>query len=197
MTLYMTAARIDEKGNASGGKSGDQTGKEVIVQTYGNYSRGWDGVLRLQQGKLTKAEYQRALNRLMHCAYLFAENDRIGYDQHERSTLYDAMSKRGWKMRYASHIGNCECDCSMLMGVVANCALKPIKAIQGTVPKSVYTGNMREIFTGLKGKTKWTWIDSGLNFTNGNGLKRGDILLNEGHHTALFMGNAKQGQYYC
>lgn len=195
--LYMVAAKIDENGNASGGKAGDQTGKEVMKQTYANYSKGWDGVLRLQQGKLTKAEYQRALNRLMRCACLFAENDHIGYDQHERSSLWDTMNKRGWKMRYAPHIGNCECDCSMLMGVVANCALKPIKAIQGTVPKDVYTGNMVEIFKELKGKSRWTWIESGINFTSGNGLKRGDILLNEGHHTALFLGSSNRGEYYC
>lgn len=193
----MAAARIDENGNARNGKAGDQTGREVMVQQYANYSRGWDGVLRLQQGKLTKAEYQRALNRLMHCAVLFCENDNLGYDQNQRETLWGYMSKRNWKMRYISHMGKTECDCSMLMGVVENCSLKPIKAINGVVPKTVYTGNMREIFTGLKGKAKWTWIESGLNFTNGIGLKRGDILLNEGHHTAMFLGNSKQGQYYC
>lgn len=197
MTLYQVAARIDENGKASGGNPGDQTGKEVMVYQYSNYSHGWDGVLRLQQGKLTKAEYFRALNRLMHTAVAIAENDNVGYDQSNRGSLWDYMSKRDWKMRYCSRISKCECDCSLLMGVVANTALKPIKAINGTVPKTVYTGNMREIFTGLKGKASWAWISSGLNFATGDGLKRGDILLNEGHHTAIFIGNTKQGQYYC
>lgn len=197
MTLYQVAARIDENGNVSGGSAGDQTNREVMVYQYANYSKGWEGVLRLQQGKLTKAEYYRALNRLMHTAVTIANNENVGYDQGNRGSLWDYMSKRGWKLRYCPHIGKCECDCSMLMGVVANTALKPIKAINGTIPKTVYTGNMREIFTDLKGKTSWTWVSSGLNFTTGDGLKRGDILLNEGHHTAMFIGNTKQGQYYC
>lgn len=195
MALYQIAARIDENGKASGGKSGDQTGREVMVHEYKNYP--WNGVLRLQQGKLTKAEYYRALNRLMRTAVTIANNDNVGYDQSNRTSLYTYMQKRGWKMRYCSKITSCECDCSELMAVVANVALKPIKAIDGTIPSTAYTGNMVELFTDLKGKAKWMWIDSGINFATGNGLKRGDVLLNTSHHTALFLGNVKTGQFYC
>lgn len=39
-------ASINEKGTAIGGKAGDQTGNEITVRSYYNYSRGWDCVLR-------------------------------------------------------------------------------------------------------------------------------------------------------
>lgn len=39
-------ASIDENGNARGGASGDQTGRETNVKPYYTYSRGWDWYLR-------------------------------------------------------------------------------------------------------------------------------------------------------
>lgn len=40
----IVAARINEKGTTTGGKTGDQTGKEICVHAYYNYP--WDCVLR-------------------------------------------------------------------------------------------------------------------------------------------------------
>lgn len=42
-------ASINEKGTATGGKTGDQTGKEVSVGNYYNPSYGWDYVLRYEK----------------------------------------------------------------------------------------------------------------------------------------------------
>lgn len=39
-------ASINEKGKATGGKKGDQTGKEIWVHPYYNYKSGWDVHLR-------------------------------------------------------------------------------------------------------------------------------------------------------
>ena len=39
-------ASINERGGATGGKSGDQTGREICVRSYYKYSKGWDKVLR-------------------------------------------------------------------------------------------------------------------------------------------------------
>ena len=39
-------ASINEKGKATGGKAGDQTGREICVRSYYIYSKGWDRVLR-------------------------------------------------------------------------------------------------------------------------------------------------------
>lgn len=39
-------ASINERGGATGGKTGDQTGREICVRSYYKYSKGWDKVLR-------------------------------------------------------------------------------------------------------------------------------------------------------
>lgn len=39
-------ASINESGRATGGKTGDQTGREICVRSYYKYSKGWDKVLR-------------------------------------------------------------------------------------------------------------------------------------------------------
>lgn len=43
----IVAARINEHGKATGGESGDQTGREICQQSYYNYP--WDAVLRYQE----------------------------------------------------------------------------------------------------------------------------------------------------
>lgn len=45
-------ASINEKGTVTGGKTGDQTGKEIWIRGYYEYSRGWDVHLRYK-GKNT------------------------------------------------------------------------------------------------------------------------------------------------
>ena len=42
----IVGARINENGKVSGGKTGDQTGSEIMVQNYYVYQYGWDCVLR-------------------------------------------------------------------------------------------------------------------------------------------------------
>lgn len=39
-------ASINESGRTTGGKTGDQTGREICVRSYYKYSKGWDKVLR-------------------------------------------------------------------------------------------------------------------------------------------------------
>lgn len=39
-------ASINEKGTATGGKTGDQTGREIYIRDYYEYSKGWDVHLR-------------------------------------------------------------------------------------------------------------------------------------------------------
>lgn len=44
-------ASINEKGTATGGKTGDQTGKEILIRSYRNYP--WDCVLRYNEESAT------------------------------------------------------------------------------------------------------------------------------------------------
>lgn len=51
---------------------------------------------------------------------------------------------------------------------------------------ATYTGNMRRCMTGTG---NFTWI------TDLSQRKRGDILLNESHHAAVYLGNGRLGQF--
>lgn len=44
-------ASINEKGTTVGGKTGDQTGKEICVRSFYNYKDGWDYHLRFEEKK--------------------------------------------------------------------------------------------------------------------------------------------------
>lgn len=50
-----------------------------------------------------------------------------------------------------------------------------------------YTGNMREVFIACGFKD----ITNGINLDTGDGLKRGDILLNRASHAAVYIGNGQ------
>ena len=97
----------------------------------------------------------------------FAENvakdDSHGYDQIDRN-------------------GNPNYDCSGLVIRAVDQAGIPVKKHGAT-----YTGNMKKAFlaAGFKDVTK------SVTLSTGKGLKRGDVLLNEGHHTAIYCGNGK------
>ena len=67
-------ASINEKGTTKGGKTGDQTGREITTREY--YDRPWDYVLRYPDSVLAD-EYTRKAEEI-------AADDRHGYDQINR-----------------------------------------------------------------------------------------------------------------
>lgn len=75
--------------------------------------------------------------------------------------------------------GNPNYDCS---GLVITAWKKA-----GVNTGATYTGDMYDAFLkhGFKNVTKQ------VNFYSGYGLKRGDVLLSPGHHTAMYCGNGK------
>ena len=187
MTLYTCGAHIDEKGRASGGKPGDQTGEEVSVSVYSNYAYGgWDGVLRYTGSGAT-----RVRNRMMKAAYRLASSNLVGYAQNTRTGLYYELKAFKWLLRKVKKITKCNTDCSTFMTAVANVAGVPIHKF-AALPDWIWTGVMVDEFT----DRGFEWIVSGINWNTGKGLKPGDILLNEANHTEMFMGNKKSGQLY-
>lgn len=48
-TAKLAQASIDERGRATGGQAGDQTGRETNIRTVYNYSHGWDCILRYSE----------------------------------------------------------------------------------------------------------------------------------------------------
>ena len=92
-----------------------------------------------------------------------ANDNRHGYSQYNR-----------W--------GNPDYDCSSLVVTVVQNSGIPVKSNGAT-----YTGNMYSVFLkcGFKDVTK------SVNLRTGQGLKRGDVLLNTKHHTEIYIGNGK------
>jgi hypothetical protein len=108
MAVKIGHASIDENGKASGGKVGDQTGKEVCVRTwYPGSGTGWNVMLICTDEVVAKlaADYMKAI----------CEDDDFGYDQGQRATGYLAIVNKNGKV---SNAIPSEFDCSSL---VASC----------------------------------------------------------------------------
>ena len=159
----------DEYGKYSGGSAGDQTGKEWRIIPY--YTRPWNCVLRHPNASVR--------NLIAQLAEQGANNDLIGYDQNERWTFWNQLKKVGY---YPVNINTkCEADCSagvisIVWAVGHLLGMYKLKELDAT-----YTGNMR---SGFKDAGFSVLTDSKY-LTSDKYLMRGDILLNDAHHTAI------------
>lgn len=110
-----------------------------------------------------------------------ARDDSHGYDQIHRMgpTDFDCsgLNIKGW----------------VEAGVPVNKAVKKTVTVNGkqktvTTPGATYTGNIRKAYLihGFKDVTK------SVDLATGRGLKRGDVLLREGHHVAQYCGDGKE-----
>lgn len=101
------SARIDERGQAHGGKAGDQTGGEVSTQNWYLHKQGKWRVFRCKdsfKAKLIAEDMQKA-----------CDNPHIGYDQWQRDTLFNASRPYGFDCSLVNV--DTECDCSALVRV--------------------------------------------------------------------------------
>jgi len=76
--------------------------------------------------------------------------------------------------------GNPDFDCSALVISAWETAGVKVKTAGAT-----YTGNMRKVFL----KNGFTDVVKSVNLRTGVGLQVGDVLLHEGKHTAMYIGN--------
>jgi len=74
-------------------------------------------------------------------------------------------------------------DCSSAVISAWQAAGVPVKTKGAT-----YTGNMKAVFLSCG----FTDVTSKVNRSTGSGLQRGDVLLNETHHVAMYCGNGKE-----
>ena len=95
----------------------------------------------------------------------WAKDDSHGYDQDYR------WGEKG------------DYDCSSAVIQVWQNAGVPVKSGGAT-----YTGDMKNVFL----KNGFKDITASVNRGTGTGLKRGDVLLNEAHHVAMYCGNGKE-----
>ena len=166
MAVKIGHASIDENNAAKNGAAGDQTLKEVCTRSW--YNKPWTSVIRPKDStaaeKIAKAMEQA-------CA-----NDKIGYDQNQRTTLFTQAKAVNWDLSKITTA--CECDCSSLVAVCVNAA-------GIAVSKDIYTGNEK---TALANTGAFTVLTDSKHISKADNLKRGDILLGAGH-TAIVLTN--------
>lgn len=162
------SARIDENGNISGGKAGDQTGKEVATEPAYVHSQGWR-IFRPKDGKLA---YELAVVMIDAC-----HNDNIGYDQNNRYAILDD----GVYSETPT-----ECDCTSL---VRECVWQATKNVYGS---GTDTGDFYTVTEPAK------LMDTGLfdevTFSSLDSLYDGDILVTKtkGHTVIVTDGKARK-----
>lgn len=163
----------DERGKYSGGAAGDQTGTEWAVIPW--YNRPWTCILRHPDKTVRELIAQLGEEA--------AHNDLIGYDQAERWSFWKQLQAAGYQ---PSKITTpCEADCSagvisIVWAVGELLSVHSLKHLSAT-----YTGNMRAGFraAGFQVLTASKYL------TSDKYLRRGDILLNDAHHTAINLTN--------
>ena len=170
MAVKIGHASIDENGKISGGVAGDQTKTEVCIRTW--YSKPWGFVLRCKDS--SKAE-KMAVACEQGCL-----NDKIGYDQIQRNTLYTQAKSVNYDLSKITTA--CECDCSSFMTV---CALAAgIKITYGT--NAPTTSTMKIVFSATG---EFDILTDVKYLSSDSYLKRGDILVKAGSHTAMVLEN--------
>jgi len=154
MAVLVGSAKGDEYGEASGGRAGDQTGGEVGTQAWYLHSKGWKGL---------RAKDRAVANKIATAMERACANDKIGYDQDQRLTLYQQASKCGFDPGKVTTA--CETDCSALVRVCL--------AYAGIKTPDFYTGNEYEI---IYDTGKFTKIPAA-QLTSSAYARKGDILV--------------------
>ena len=174
MSVKIGHASIDENGKASGGNAGDSTKKEVCVRSW--YNGGWHTVLRPKNSNLAEKSAIACENA---CA-----NDKIGYDQYQRNTLYTKAKAVGFDI--AKIIDSCETDCSALMHVCA---------IAGGANLSYGSNGFttRNMVSGFYNSGDYEKLTESKYLTSDQYLKRGDILVKTGHTAMVLENGSKAG----
>lgn len=156
----------DERNKYSGGKAGDQTGKEWYIRSW--YNGKWNCVIRFP----ANIREQIALN-----AERAAKNNLVGYDQGQRTTYYDHLKASNWD---ASRITiACEADCSagVSANIIAAGHILNIDKLKN-FSKSNTTRTLRNACKAVGAEI----LTDKKYLTSDKYLLRGDIILKEGTH---------------
>lgn len=162
-------------GHASSGNDipGDQTGKEVVIRGY--FSKPWSYVIRAKD--LADAE------KMAQACEKGCNNACIGYSQARRNTLKAQAVIANYDLSKIKM--DCDCDCSSFMTVCAECAGIKIPYSGSNAPN---TATMLDAFLST-GRFEVLRDQRYLNTSNY--LRRGDILVRLGSHTAMALDNGK------
>lgn len=171
MAVLTGSARLDENEGIMHGQAGDQTGREVVTENWYLHKKGWVVLRAKDPAKAEKIAWD------MQAA---CDNNNIGYDQSENTTLYNVASKVGFDCSKVKT--PCETDCSQLVRVC--CWYAGIKvgwfytATEASVLMS--TGQFDQL-------TDKKYTESS------DYLKRGDILVTKTQgHTIVVLSNGSK-----
>nr|DAT00196.1 MAG TPA: N acetylmuramidase [Caudoviricetes sp.] len=174
-TVYIGGASIDERGKASGGQAGNQTGRELRKQAYYDHTKGWY-VFRARN-PLVREDIAVAMENSI-------ANRNIGYDQLQNQTLWNQIKSKGYDPTRATT--PCETDCARLVRVCVAYGFDQNGLDASTVP-DWYTGTLPKLIMGLGEFVKYT---DNKHCKGGRSLARGDILCTRSKgHTVVALNN--------
>lgn len=132
MSMKICEAYGDENGKGSGGKPGDQTGRELRYRAWYKRTRGWNYVLIPKNAEIGRKAANLATD--------IVKSRLFGYDKGDRWTILTSLQNNGGKVHGAKPA---ECDCSTLVSV---CYILNGVNVRGASNGNVYTGNIRAKF---------------------------------------------------
>lgn len=168
MAVRIGHASLDERGKTSGGKAGDQTGKEVCIRNW--YNKGWNVLLRAKDPAVRK--------RIARSCIAACKNDNTGYDQGGRNTLLQEAQKVDWD--FAEIDTPNEADCSSLATACVQAA--GVDVWDGGNAHTTRTLERALVATGAFEALKDSKYLTGTDY-----LLEGDILLKTGSHVVVVL----------
>ena len=160
-TVYIGSARIDERGKASGGQDGNQSGKELSKQAWYLHSKNWY-CFRARDSAMAGFIAEGMEHGI--------DNHNIGYDQNQNQTLYKEVRDKGFDPAKADT--PCETDCARMVRVCVAYAYERV-GLDGSKVPDWYTATLPSLIMGLGTFVKYTDAD---HCRSSKYLKRGDIL---------------------
>ena len=167
MAVKIGHSSKDENGRITGGRAGDQTGKEVCIRSW--YNGSWDFVARFKDRAKAKRTAQACEDA--------CNNPNCGYDQGGRNSLRAESRKVDYQLDKIET--PCESDCSSFVGVCVEAA--GIKLPEGNGPT---TSTLRRV---LEATGEFEILTDAKYLTTDKYLMAADILCNEGSHTVMVL----------
>lgn len=168
-------AVCNENGKATGGKAGDQTGRELrFTRLADNFKFTY----------IYRFNDERAADLCVRKMVKLINSRCCGYSQmlNHRTSLADNLMKYNWNVGRMIKSGvKVEADCSSLVA----CMVKALQAKFGryyNISKNAYSGDLGDL---LMQTGKFMRIDVEGVKTGRMRLKKGDILIRPYHHVAM------------
>lgn len=168
MAVKIGHASIDESGKATGGKAGDQNGKEICIRNW--YNKGWTVLLRAKDPAVRR--------RIAQSCTAACNNDNLGYDQYGRNTGLQEAQKVDWD--FSKIEVPAEFDCSSLAAACVQAAGVDIWD-GGNAPT---TRTLEKVLTGTGA---FEVLKDSKYLEGTDYLLHGDILLKPGDHVVIVL----------